>query len=107
MVSGVTARYRLGQEVQKRHWGNGVLGMIDPESPVLRRGGWMPPSLCGAQILLYEGMYQPHASLASGSSAAKWRHGHLLVNDKDALGRGCGPGPRPGQAALRSHLACH
>lgn len=54
----------------------------------------------------YEKMHQPHASLASGSSAAKWRHGHLLVNDADALGRRCGPSPRSGQEALWSHLAC-
>lgn len=34
-------------------------------------------SLCGAQMLLYEGIHQPHAFLASGSSAAKWHNcGH-------------------------------
>lgn len=46
VVCGGTARYPLGQEVQKRCWGNGTLGMTGPESPVLRWGCWIPMKKC-------------------------------------------------------------
>lgn len=46
----------------------------------------MPLFLWEAQLLLYERMRQPHASLASGFSAVKWHHSHLRVDAEDAVG---------------------